>query len=290
MIEMIPAPPWVRQRLDSPAVYLDHWALRRFSEGPVEGEQLKKAILSRNGTLVISWANVVEFAAMSKDTKAGRAAETFIDAHWPNLYFLRSEPFEVVRREDERGRPQAGTDAASDGELLDAVAYNSIRMGLLMPEFTGVLATVIEAKAELHPNAESLKSSVREAVLHRLKRIRADPGERSKMESAPTQPWRPRATLAAAELLLRELFRISDVMEPNDSMDLLHAAVPLAYCDYVLLDGRWRDLADRAISGMRTAGVKAPLAKVYSGKKGEVEKFLEALATGQAAGAEQTEG
>jgi hypothetical protein len=290
VIEVIPAPPWVRQRLDSPAVYLDHWALRRFSERPAEGERLKKAILSRNGTLVISWANVVEFAAMNKDTKAGRAAETFIDAHWPNLYFLRSEPFEVVRREDERGRPQAGTDAASDEELLDAVAYNSIRIGVLMPEFAGVLATVIEAKAELHPTAERLKSSVREAVLQRLKRIQADPEERNKVESAPTQAGRPRATLAAGELLLRELFRISDVMELNDSMDLLHAAVPLAYCDYVLLDGRWRDLADRAISGMRAAGVKAPLAKVYSGKKGEVEKFLEALATGQAAGAEQIEG
>ena len=34
-------------------------------------------------------ARVMEFTAMAQDTKAGCAAEMCIDAHWPNLYFLR---------------------------------------------------------------------------------------------------------------------------------------------------------------------------------------------------------
>jgi hypothetical protein len=31
----------------------------------------------------------------------------------------------------------------------------------------------------------------------------------------------------------------------NDAMDFFHAVVPASYCDFALLDGRWRDQVDR---------------------------------------------
>ncbi len=57
-------------------------------------------------------------------------------------------------------------------------------------------------------------------------------------------------------------------MDENDAIDFFHAAVPLAYGDFVLLDKHWADLAGK---------LKLPLdcVKVYSPK--DVEKFLEDL-------------
>lgn len=58
--------------------------------------------------------------------------------------------------------------------------------------------------------------------------------------------------------------------EPNDTLDLFHAAVPLASCDFVMLDGRW---------AARGRSVPAPprRAQVFSGKKGQIDAFLDAL-------------
>ena len=63
---------------------------------------------------------------------------------------------------------------------------------------------------------------------------------------------------------------------PNDAMDFFHTIVPVAYCDFVLLDGRWRDQVDRLRARLQRAGVDFPLATVLSGS-GAVERLIAAL-------------
>ena len=58
----------------SPLVYLDHWALRRFSEDSDLGARLTGILRDRGGTLALSWLNLGEYAAVS-DPKQRRAAE-----------------------------------------------------------------------------------------------------------------------------------------------------------------------------------------------------------------------
>jgi len=280
VIELLPSAPWVRQRLLSPSVYLDHWALRRFSTNAAEGTRFTEALKRKAGTLVLSWANMAEFLAMDANTTAAADAERFIDANWPRLYFIRSEPFEVARREDMRARGELNETPEGDDQLASISGLNTTRGGLHLPSVSGLLTTVMSAKDQLEAGAKSLKVSVRDAAMLRFEKAKADPAEQAKIDKAPTAPGRARATLSAAELLLRGIFcKGSRAMEENDTFDLLHAAVPLAYCDYVLLDGKWRDLADTAIREMRVAGVTAALAAVYSGKKGQVEQFLAAQET-----------
>ena len=57
------------------------------------------------------------------------------------------------------------------------------------------------------------------------------------------------------------------VITPNDAMDLFHAVVPVSYCDFVLLDNRWRDQVDRLRGRLTQLGAPFPVATVYSGAR-----------------------
>ncbi len=114
----------MRQRLLSPSVYLDHWALRRFSTVADEGNRFVEAIKRKSGTLVLSWANMAEFLAMDAMTTAVADAERFIDANWPRLYSIRSEPFEVARREDLRARDELNETAEGDDQFASISALS----------------------------------------------------------------------------------------------------------------------------------------------------------------------
>ena len=52
----------VRQSFDLPAVYLDHWAVRRFSTNSDERQRFLRALKSSGGVMVVSHANLVELA------------------------------------------------------------------------------------------------------------------------------------------------------------------------------------------------------------------------------------
>ena len=73
------------QRDVPPTVYLDHWALRRFSENNSLATRLTTALQSQNGTLALSWLNVVEFAKMTVERQA-RNVETLLEAILPRVF------------------------------------------------------------------------------------------------------------------------------------------------------------------------------------------------------------
>jgi hypothetical protein len=107
------------QQLTSPAVYLDHWALRAASENPRLSDRLTLALEARNGTLVVSWANIAEFSSL--DQQAARTAEEFLDRQLPRLFFLDFNAFDVIRREDELLAGGPPTPPHADLDLLRLV-------------------------------------------------------------------------------------------------------------------------------------------------------------------------
>jgi hypothetical protein len=66
------------------------------------------------------------------------------------------------------------------------------------------------------------------------------------------------------QLIQKENFKI----DTNDPLDFLHAVVPLAYADFVLLDKHWADLANKL-------KIPSPRVQIYSSK--QVDKFIEDL-------------
>ena len=65
----------------------------------------------------------------------------------------------------------------------------------------------------------------------------------------------------------------------NDIMDMIHAAVPVNCCDFVLLDGAWAARVAKMKQRITSAGTGMPVARCYSSRNSGVQRFLDALDT-----------
>ena len=87
----------------------------------------------------------------------------------------------------------------------------------------------------------------------------------------------PRPTGALRIALIEQLFlQAQPDLDAHDVIDMLHTVVPGAYCQFVLLDGRWCDLVDRARRRLSRAGISG-VAQAFSDRNNGVSRFLEAL-------------
>ncbi len=76
----------VRQQLTEPVVYLDHWAVRLFSEDEPLQDRFISALHRSGGTWLFATANLFEFTAM-KDLTQAQAAERLLSRALPDLHF-----------------------------------------------------------------------------------------------------------------------------------------------------------------------------------------------------------
>jgi hypothetical protein len=146
--------PQAAQRHVEPMVYLDHWALRMFSEDSSLGGRLQAALDARSGTLALSWINLGEFAKVA-DGGSVRKAEDFLEALLPHLFFIDSDPFRVIQREDEvlsrtkRVLPHADQDLLAEVVKLKPSTVKPVTVvGLLDGFYKSVLVARGEALAD----------------------------------------------------------------------------------------------------------------------------------------------
>lgn len=259
------------QQLVSPAVYLDHWALRGVSEDAALSAKFTKVLEARNGTLLLSWANIAEFPDL--DEQAALKAERFIEAQLPRLFFLELNPFEVIQREDAllAGGPPVPPHA--DLDLL-RLAVGLRPSGVQPITCMGMLAEVSGARAE---SRERMKA----VFVERVTRLREEYLEDSDFRALANRTLRGRAAPRGTAVVLREIVAglmrdESTPITPNDALDFFHTIVPVAYSDFALLDGRWRDQVDRLRTRLKRTGVEFPLATVFSGKEA-IKRLIAAL-------------
>ena len=79
------------------------------------------------------------------------------------------------------------------------------------------------------------------------------------------------------EFVRSPLVNLMTKLTRNQSIDLLHAVVPVSYCDLVLLDNHLETQVDRVRSRLVSAGIRVPVAKVFSGKRDGITRFLNDL-------------
>lgn len=256
-----------------PTVYLDHWALRRFSETSKLFERLADGLCQKQGTLSLSWANYLEFSEVTVRDQA--AAERFLNQMSPNIGFIEVNPWGVIEREDEIIR--AGKPAAPhlDGGMLKALLVSD--RGSLDPlSFTGLFSLLTESEVS------DRKNELADIFVERMKLVQQQfhkNREFAKQALKPPKtdavPWGTRHMLT---MLVSTLIRdASATFERADAFDFFHCVVPAAYCDYVLLDGRWTDQIMRVTRALRKAGHKFHIADVYSARGKGIDGFLESL-------------
>lgn len=261
----------VGQQAISPTVYLDHWALRKFSESQSLATRFTVALKSRKGTLALSWLNLVEFIKVTEEEQA-RKAESFFEANLPHVFFLDVEPFAVIRREDDLLAGGPPTAPHADVGLLGA--FSHLKPTSPNPFTAQDLFRVVQTN-QLIPRFDRLADTIVGRIEVLRDELDTNPVFRFAVKRLPSGPQIQRGT----RFILRELIRTFLVdkgirITRNHAIDLMHAVVPVAYCDLVLLDKHWETQLDRVRSRFNEAGMSVPMGKVFSDKATRVDRFL----------------
>ncbi len=263
--------PTAGMQLVSPAVYLDHWALRTVSTNATLGGRLTEVLEAQGGTLALSWANIAEFPGL--DEQAAREAEYFIDGQLPRLFFLELNPFVVIERENAlmAGGPLVAPHA--DMDLLRLVV--ALRPPGVQPiTCMGMFGEVSGRRSE---STERMKT----VFVEQINSLREEYLEDNDFRALVNRSLRGQTAPHGTAIVLREVVAslMRDNSTPitlNDALDFFHTIVPVAYCDFVLLDGHWRDQVDRLHARLQRTGVEFPIASAFSGA-GAIERLIAVL-------------
>jgi hypothetical protein len=260
-----------------PSVYLDHWALRRLSEDTTLANRLISALKSNNGTLAISVLNLIEFSKV-KDAQQARMAENLIEAILPQVFFLSFNPFDVIEMEDALIAGGHPIPPHGDFDFLEAFAHLKPKS---LNSFTSENLFVAVQKSSLSTSLDSLADTIIERVEFLRHSLDVDDYFRSAVKRLPGSSNIQRGTRTIVRELIRSLLVDRNTkITRNHAIDLLHAVVPVAYCDIVLLDKHWETQVDRARSRLEQARISSPIAKVFSMKNDGINRFLYELESG----------
>lgn len=262
---------WLRvsQSYDSPAVYLDHWAVRRFSGDGGLGQRFLRALKARGGVLVVSHVNLAEITGPD-DVRYADEAAAFFEAALPNVYFAQFDVEQAINQEKRRRDLRIRLSAPPDIELLKTVAQE--RPDDLRP-FT--IASLVKVIAKHRERLGTAFHESNQELAEHINRVRLDPQVVSQARAFTAHPVH---VLAVMQELLRPLFLDRTLtVDKNDAADIHHAILSIVYCDYTLLDGKWEDLNERMTRRFAQLGLAIQTAKVFSARRGGVDRFLDDL-------------
>lgn len=271
------------QQLTSPSVYLDHWALRDISEDALLGTRLTTALQERNGTLALSWLNLCEYSKITVDGQARKAAY-LLERNLPRLFFIEIEPFRVIQRENQLLTGGPRVPPHSDESLLHAFTCLKPATSTSVSPFTPHNFFQYTQDVGTAQNFDDLA----DVVIDRIEMMREELATESSFERDLRRPLAAPPKQAGTRYIIRALIKMMLLnrgmkITRNHAIDLLHAVVPVAYCDFVLLDTHWVSQVDQMRARASSTGLSFPIASVFSRRANGLERFfteLESSGTG----------
>lgn len=258
----------------SPSVYLDHWALRHISANENLRTRFTKSLLACDGTLVLSWLNLLEFTKVT-DREQVELAEKLVEDILPNVFFMEINPFTVIDREDKL--IAGGEPIPPHADIGFLKAFSAFKSTNCNP-FTARGMFVAPHESTLSGRFDSLADT----IISRTEALRAEMDTDSDFRSLIRRLPSGQKLQHGTRNVLRELARTFLIdrglrLSRNNAVDLLHSVVPVAYCDLVLLDKHWEEQVDRMRTRLTEANLNIPIAKIFSRKANGINLFLEAL-------------
>jgi hypothetical protein len=258
----------VRQSFDSSTVYLDHWAIRMFSDDLELQDWFVNALMSKGGTLLLSNLSFSEFAGAT-DPRHCRDAEAFLERLLPNIFLTDFALDKVLEQERTEPNNQKRVWPSADLPQLKLFAERtqSAPLGFTMHGFITLA----------HSNRVELSKATNDLIrmiLDGLERARSDPSYVIKARNVLPSDARPRTLVILGELLRGFNLDHTAPISENDVIDLLHAAMPVNCCDYVLLDGPWAERVEKMRQRMVKAATNMPIAKCFSKRGNGIAAFL----------------
>lgn len=260
----------IEQVACGPTTYLDNWALDLLSSDHTLAKIFTHLLDELGGTLTISIINILEIVGRS-DKKQVSDILRFIDS--VDGAFIDINPTSVVKREHELRHIDRSVSQRSPCADLQMLGVLTDIHNPLKP--FNISEVVLELQKEMKENRYVFQEDFERELFPRITKARNDPSTLSKAKNRfKNKNKRIRTEFPYTEDLLS---RCIDFITSNETMkmpdkewrDIFHVVVPVAYCDFVLIDSRW-------IAFVRSTGLKNPeIAKVYGQK--ELQDFLNEL-------------
>lgn len=138
------------------------------------------------------------------------------------------------------------------------------------------IARLIRVVAAHRERLQAEWNESNQTVADHINKVRRDPDTAKMVTRFANHSQLP--TVAVMQELLRPIFMDQSLpIGKNDAADIHHAITSIAYCDYVLLDGKWADLHERMVRRFGQFKVTIPIAQVFSKRRNGVEVFLKTL-------------
>ncbi|OYY94000.1 MAG: hypothetical protein B7Y41_08670 [Hydrogenophilales bacterium 28-61-23] len=258
----------IRQTFSNPLVYLDHWAVRLFSNDEALADRFIAALHAAQGTWLFSHMNLSEFTAM-RDIPTARSVETLLQRAFPYFYVLDTVSDTPYFREDQAGRPGPPEAPDTHWMLRDLCDRAVISGGTFNAH--RFISDAIDHADELMPIFEQMKRDIANHITAIRQAVFANQDRRTLV---PDRYMRL-IDIFKEELLVEPAGQANQRFRDNDAVDFVHALPACQLCDMVLLDTAWCHKVALATLRIREAGIECKIAACYSSNG--VDDFLAAL-------------
>lgn len=261
----------IRQSFESPSVYLDHWAIRLFSDDLQLQDRFIDALKTKGGTLLLSTFSLLEFSG-PEDRKHCFDTERFLDRVMPNMFFTDFAIDKTHNRESREANNEKRFWPPADLSTLKYLAeYKCDTDGKI--SMSGFLSMIHDNRTEFIRLETETVSMLQGA----FSTSRDDNEYIKKAKNVRPSDQRTRTFNIIGELMrgfnLDPCLKITD----NDIIDLIHATSPLNCCDFILLDGPWEERVKKMNLRISKTSMVMPIAKCFSKRNNGINTFLSEL-------------
>jgi hypothetical protein len=196
-------------------------------------------------------------------------AEEFLQSLYPNLFFLQVTPENVIERENATDKfVQFEIPIIADMGLLKDIGIRHVKPFWTPFTMKGLFLSVKNSKNKLLCDFRELKVNVSNNLIIKRKRFLENTEEHMELEQ-DFSAKRPNSAKIIYEQLLLSIYQNSAKIKESDVSDIIHTTVPLAYCDFLFLDGSWKAKANALKRKLRKNNCFVNVATVFSGKKSD---------------------
>jgi len=255
----------VEQVANRPIIYLDNWAYNLFTENEELGGKFIKLMNEKEGSIAFSIMNLYEIT-IREDKDQVEKIKNYIDEF--DVVLIDISPTKVIMKEKLHKNGKFIGCPAVDYKLLEA--YVLYAHDYLKPFKTSELVTKLQE--EMKTQNGFFKQKFEEELFPFIKKARTqgDLISQAKMRfEKKLQSEFPYTEGIYSKCI--DFIIVNEKMQMPDKewRDIFHLIVPIAYCDYVLIDSRWRSFVD-------SIDIQHPyIAKVYS--RNYIKNFLNDL-------------
>lgn len=248
-----------------PTVYLDNWALNQFIRMEDVGNKFITLLNNKNGTLAMSYIGLYEIINR-KDKNQILKISQFVDKI--DCVFFDANSKRVIRKE--KNGIVNFSPCLSEKFMETCALYSGNPTKPL-----NVSQVILKMKNEIDENPFVYNEQFEEQLMPLINKIRKDTkafklSQKRFKSKIKKRDLEKKYTEEIDQFFIDFIVNQKNItMQDKEWRDMFHIIVPLAYCDFVLLDKRWLAFA-------KCTGLKYPdIAKTYSQRN--IDEFFNNL-------------